>query len=104
MSPFMPSDQQPPERPRYEPEIIPPDHVDQPWGRRDAAWETFGHGAGSHRVYVTRIGPVGIALIVLAVAAILAVVFIAAIGAVLIWIPIVAVLVVAASVLRLFRR
>lgn len=102
----MANDQDQPERPRVEPEIIPPDRsgsrpdwTSSPW--RDSA---FSRTRGTHRIYVTRLGPFGIALLMLAVAAIVAIVLIAVLGAVLIWIPVVAVLVVVAALLRLLRR
>lgn len=93
-----------PERPRVEPEIIPPDrsgHSD--W--RNSPWRPggFGDTRATQRVFVTRIGPFGIALLLLAIAAIVAIILIAALGAVLIWIPIVAVVVVFGAMLRLFR-
>jgi hypothetical protein len=101
-----------PERPRVEPEIIPPD------GDRDQAnWRRapynpynpwrgggFDNVRGSHRVYVGRIGPFGIALLLLAIAAIIAIVMIAVLGAVLIWIPVLVVAVVLTALFRLFRR
>jgi len=93
-----------PERPHVEPEIIPPDRGSQSdW--RHAPWRAGGFGGtrATQRVYVTRIGPFGIALLLLAIAAIVAIILIAALGAVLIWIPIVAVAVVLGALLRLFR-
>lgn len=93
-----------PERPRVEPEIIPPDRGSQSnW--RYSPWRADGFGGtrATQRVYVTRIGPFGVALLLLAIAAIVAIILIAALGAVLIWIPIVAVAVVLGAMLRLFR-
>ncbi len=98
-----------PERPRVEPEIIPPDGdrgqanwrrtPDNPW--RGSGFENV---RGTHRVYVGRIGPFGIALLLLAIAAIIAIVMIAVLGAVLIWIPVLVVAVVLTALFRLFRR
>jgi hypothetical protein len=93
-----------PERPRVEPEIIPPDRTSQSeW--RHSPWRADGFGAtrATQRVYVTRLGPFGVALLLLAIAAVVAIILIAALGAVLIWIPIVAVAVVIGALLRLFR-
>jgi hypothetical protein len=93
-----------PERPRAEPEIIPPDRSGQSdW--RYSPWRAggFGGARATQRVYVTRVGPFGIALLLLAIAAIVAIILIAALGAVLIWIPIVAVVIVFGALLRLFR-
>lgn len=93
-----------PERPRVEPEIIPPDRSSQSdW--RYSPWRAsaFGGARPTQRVYVTRIGPFGVALLALAIAAIVAIVVIAVLSAVLIWIPIVAAAVVLGAVLRVFR-
>jgi apolipoprotein N-acyltransferase len=95
-----------PERPRVEPEIIPPDRSGRgsDWGR--SPWRSGGYGQtrGTQRIYVARLGPFGLALLILAIAAIVAIVLIAMLGAVLIWIPVVAVLVVVAALFRLLRR
>ena len=98
-----------PERPRSEPEIIPPDRdggsanwrrtPSNPWHGRG-----FDEIHGSHRVYVGRVGPFGIALLLLAIAAVIAIILIAVLGAVLIWIPVIAAAVVIAAFFRLFRR
>jgi hypothetical protein len=97
-----------PERPRAEPEIIPPDRAEQANWRRApySPWRGGGFEdlRGSHRVYVGRIGPFGIALLLLAVAAIVGILIIAVLGAVLIWIPVLAVAIVLAALFRLFRR
>jgi hypothetical protein len=94
-----------PERPRAEPEIIPPNRRERPSDWRNPPWQDdpFGQTRGAHRVYVTRVGPFGVALFMLAVALILAFVFITAFGLILIWIPVVAVVVIAAALLRLLR-
>jgi hypothetical protein len=97
----MTDDATPPERPRREPEIIPPDGSRSPFAfGRDA----FTQRRGTHRVYVTRIGPFGFALLLLTLAALAAAIFIAALGAVLIWIPLFALFVIIAVVFRFFRR
>jgi hypothetical protein len=87
----------PPERPRAEPEIIPPDHGGgrSPWRGRE--FTDFG---ATHRIYVSRLGPFGGILLVLAL------VVLAVLGALLIWIPIVAFIALVATlsgVLRLRR-
>jgi hypothetical protein len=85
----------PSERPLAEPEIIPPGHPD---GLRDGMSPSDGSFGARYgqRVYVAKVGPWG--LIMLAALALLiavaAVVFL--IGAILIWIPVVAMLVLAA--------
>jgi hypothetical protein len=97
----MADDRNQPEQPRVEPEIIPPDRSGRysPWSPRG-----FTETRGTHRIYVTRMGPVGIALLLLAIAAVATIVMIAILGAVLIWIPIVAIVVIAGALLRLLRR
>jgi len=103
-----------PEQPRAEPEIIPPDRDGGAanWRRAPGtAWQRgpwhrggFDEIHGTHRVYVGRVGPFGIALLLLAIAAVIAVILIAVLGAVLIWIPVIAVAVAIAAFSRLFRR
>ena len=97
----MADDENPPERPRVEPEILPPDRSGRtsPWGPYG-----FSDARGTNRIYVTRLGPVGIALLILALAAVVTIVLIAVLGAVLIWIPIVAVVLIVGALLRLLRR
>lgn len=94
-----------PEYPRVEPEILPP-HRDRsrstgrpPWGA-----PPFGETGGMHRVYVTRLGPFGGALLMLAIVVIAAVILLAFVGALLLWIPFVALIVIVAAVLGLLRR
>jgi hypothetical protein len=91
----------PPERPRVEPEIIPPDR-----SGRSSPWSPYGftEARGTNRIYVARLGPVGIALLILALAAVVTIVMIAILGAILIWIPIVAVVLIIGALLRLLRR
>ena len=105
----MANDPNRPERPRVEPEIIPPDRDGGSgnWRRApDGPWRGGGFEQihGRHRVYVGRVGPFGIALLLLAIAAVIALVLIAVLSAVLIWIPVIAVAVVVAAFFRLFRR
>lgn len=104
----MTDDQDKAERPRYEPEIIPPDHDGQHSGWRhtpfrDSRDSPFGYTHTTQRVYMTRLGPFGIGLVLLAIAAIVLIVVIAAIGAVLIWIPLIAAVLVIGALMRLFR-
>jgi hypothetical protein len=102
----MANDPNRPERPRIDPEIIPPGRARDQADWRRAPWRgsSFEDVRGTHRVYVGRIGPFGIALLLLAIAAIIAIVMIAILGAVLIWIPVLAVAIVLAALFRLFRR
>lgn len=96
-----------PERPRAEPEIIPPDRSQS----RPSGWPADGfrqsgytQSAGMHRVYVSRIGPIGFALLMLVIGLFAGILLLALIGTALIWIPAVAVLVVVAAVSGLLRR
>jgi hypothetical protein len=101
---------EPPERPRAEPEIIPPDRSGRKSDRQQPDWRNspwhgnvFTGARGTQRIYVTRVGPFGVALLVLAIAAIMAIIMIVTLGLVLIWIPVLAFIVVAAAVFRLLR-
>jgi len=95
-----------PERPRFEPEIIPPDRGggSSDWRNTPRRESVFTQSRGTERIFVGRVGPLGIALLLLAVAAIAAIFVVAVVGAVLIWIPILAVLVLAAAIFRFLRR
>ena len=91
-----------PEQPRVEPEIIPPDHT----GRDPrSGWPPDASGAyATHRIYVSRIGPVGFALLLLVVGLLAAVMLLVLIGTALIWIPLVTVLFVFAAISGVLRR
>jgi hypothetical protein len=101
----MANDRDQPEWPRVEPEIIPPDRSGRQSDWRRAPWRSgpFTHSHATHRVYITRLGPFGAALLLLAIAAMVAMLMIAVLGAVLFWIPIVAVAVLVGAVFRLLR-
>lgn len=92
-----------PERPRAEPEILPPDRS----GRNgQSGWPPYGYsqGSGTHRVFVTRIGPFGFALAMLVVGLFAAVLLLLLIGTALIWLPFVAAIVILGALAGLFRR
>jgi hypothetical protein len=97
-----------PERPRVEPEIIPPDRTGPQSGPSAwrPAWGPYGTGQArtTQRIYVVRPGPLGFAALMLAFALIVAVIFVTIIGAFLLWIPMVALLVAVAAVYRFLRR
>jgi|SRR5579862_7392833 len=102
----MANDQDKPELPRVEPEIIPPDRGPgrgTDWGR--AAWRPFGPNetAGTHRVYVARIGPFGFAMLTLAFAILAAAFLLIFAGAILLWLPVVALLIVVGAIVRFLR-
>jgi hypothetical protein len=94
-----------PERPRTEPEIIPPDRTARSeWDR--PAWTMYDPTStrGTHRIYVTRIGPVGAAILMLVFAVLVAVLLLAIIGTALLWIPAVALAAAIAAVFNHRRR
>ena len=87
-----------------EPEIIPPGQEPGDWQRRRPdPWASF-DVYGTRRVYVRRIGPIGILLLAALIGTIAALVFVVIVGAFLIWIPVAALLFIAAIVGGLMRR
>jgi len=95
-----------PEQPRLEPEIIPPARTGREPQWRQDAWRPYAasQAGETHRIYVARLGPFGAALLVLIVGILAAVILLAVLGAVLIWIPIIALLVAAGAIFRILRR
>ena len=75
------------EKPQSEPEIIPPDHAgsQRTWGAQRTRVFTDSHG--TEHVYVARVGPLGVILIILVTAILLAVMFTLLLGVFLIWLP-----------------
>jgi hypothetical protein len=105
----MPANSNEPERPRAEPEILPPDHgqpQDRGWPPRDRGWPPHGFGGmhGTQRIYVGRIGSFGFLLIMLVAGLFAALLLLLLIGTALIWIPVVAVLLVIAAISGVLRR
>ncbi len=105
----MANDRDQPELPRVEPEIIPPDRQDRGPGRgtdwRRPAWRPYGQNetTGMHRVYVTRIGPFGFVLLTMALAILAAAILLVFAGAILLWLPVVALLIVVGAIFRFLR-
>jgi hypothetical protein len=105
----MANDRDQPELPRVEPEIIPPNRAGSGSGRgpdwRRATWRPYGQNetAGMHRVHVTRIGPFGFAMLTLAFAILAAAVLLVFAGAILLWLPVVALLIVVGAIVRFLR-
>jgi hypothetical protein len=93
-----------PERPRLEPEIIPPARGRREPGSQYDRWEPYAPSSGSNRLYVTKFGPFGLAILMLIIGFVTAVVLLAVVGAILVWIPILALLVAAGVIFRLLRR
>jgi hypothetical protein len=91
----------PPEQPRAEPEIIPPDRAGgrAPW-RGEPAWTAT---EGVHRVYVTKVGPFGFVLLALTTAILVALGFIILVGAFLVAIPLAGLLLAVAVIAALAR-
>jgi ABC-type transport system involved in cytochrome bd biosynthesis fused ATPase/permease subunit len=85
-------------RPRVEPEIIPPSRTDARWRER------MPHDAhNSQRIYVARVGPFGFAMAALAVAIIAALAFLLVLGAFMVLIPIAGLVLAGAVIFSLFR-
>jgi hypothetical protein len=95
-----------PERPRAEPEIIPPDRTNHApdWQRRGRQQGGPTWVGGTQRIYVGRIGPVGLALLILMIGILAALILLTVVGAVLLWIPILVLAVAAGAIFRLLRR
>src|SRR5215831_6236071 len=95
-----PMDERPiqPEKPRAEPEIIPPDRDDLRPGSGAARVRLFVGGDGPRHIVVTRLGPLGIFLLALMILILFALILVLVLGFVLIWVPLVALLVAAAIV------
>jgi hypothetical protein len=87
------------EKPRSEPEIIPPLRGE---ARGESMWHSV-DGRGTHRIYVARLGPFSIAMLLLAIALLAAILVILLIGTILIWIPVVAFLIATAIVSAWWR-
>ena len=83
------------ERPLAEPEIIPPGHPDALRDDMSARSRDFFGARYGQRVYVAKVGPWGMMMLAALALLIAAAVVVFLIGALLIWIPIVAMLVLA---------
>ena len=85
-----------PERPRVEPEIIPPD------ARRDP--RVSFDGRTTQRIYVAQVSPFGFAMAALVVGMLVALVLLLVLGAFVVMLPVVVVLLAIALVYSIFRR
>jgi hypothetical protein len=88
-----------PERPRSEPEILPPERNDT---MHDARWERTG-AEGVYRVRVVKLGPVGATLLAIGIGVASAVLLMLVVGTLLILIPVVGLLIAAAIIAGLLR-
>jgi hypothetical protein len=91
------------ERPRAEPEIIPPARDDRQSRSRAAGIRVFLDGGGVRHIYVARLGPLGTVALALTVGILFAITLILVLGAFLIWIPLIGLLVAAAIISGLLR-
>ena len=90
------------DKPRAEPEIIPPGAP-----LRQSRMHGFADQHFAQRIYIAKIGPLGIALLALAIGIVSVAILILLLGAFLIWIPVIGLLVAAgmiSGVLRAHRR
>ena len=87
-----------------EPEIIPPGQ--EPADLRNGRTDPWAHYSvhGTHRIYVGRVGPIGVLLIAALIGIIAALVFVMVVGAFFVAIPVAALLLAAAVVGGLMRR
>jgi hypothetical protein len=85
-------------RPRVEPEIIPPSHPDPRWDERMRV-----DGRNSQRIYVAQVGPFGFALAALAVAIIAALAILLVLGAFVVLIPLAGLVLAGAVIFSMFR-
>jgi|SRR6516225_9100768 hypothetical protein len=83
------------EKPRADPEIIPPSRDDRQTGAGTARIRVFVEGDGSRHVHVARLGPLGNLLFALMFGILFAIVLVLAFGAFLIAIPLIGLLVAA---------
>jgi hypothetical protein len=91
------------EKPRAEPEIIPPDRGDRQLRSGAAGIRVFLSGGGGRYIYVARLGPLGMVVLALMIGILFAITLVLVLGAFLIWIPLVGLLVAAAIVSSLLR-
>ena len=100
------SDQRPApqgEQPRSEPEIILPGDRDRWQQGRSRAW-LFSGQQGSHRIYVTKLGPFSTFLLIGAIGLAAALLLIVLLGAFLLWIPILGLVIAIAIISGVLRR
>jgi hypothetical protein len=90
-----------PERPRSEPEILPPERSDT-GPMHDARWERAGT-EGVYRVRVVKLGPVGATLLAVGIGVASAVLLVLVFSTLLILIPIVGLLIAAGIIAGLLR-
>jgi hypothetical protein len=94
-----------PERPRAEPEILPPDRSGGQPQDDQSPWRPYETWArGNHRIYVTRLGPFTSIIMMLVFAALVAIIFLAILSAALIWLPLIILVVIVGAIYRYLLR
>ena len=91
------------EKPRAEPEIIPPDRADRQSRSSAAGIRMFLDGDGVRQIYVARLGPLGMVALALTFGVLFAILLVLVLGVFLVWIPLVGLLVAAAVISGLLR-
>jgi hypothetical protein len=86
------------EKPRVEPEIIPPGEP-----LRSPRMSGFDGAHFSQRIYVAKFGTFGVVMVALAIVAIVIVLLVLLLGALLFWIPVIGLIVAAAILLRFLK-
>ncbi len=101
----MPSSSNEPERPRVEPEILPPERN----GGNGQSWPPPPYGyrqgtGGSQRIFITRISPFGFGLASLVIGLFAVVLLLLLISTALIWLPFIAAIVIVGAIVGFLRR
>jgi hypothetical protein len=91
------------EKPRSEPEIIPPNHAGQRTAQGTPRARVFIDAHGTERIYVARLGSLGVILAVLTTGILSAVMLILLFATFLIWVPLVVLFIVGAIISGLMR-
>lgn len=98
------SDQMPrPEQPRSEPEILPPERPTAAWAHRTSMRSDGPPGEGP-RVYIARLGPFSMFLLLVVIGLLIAAGLVFVLGAVLVWIPVAILLAIAAVLSGFLHR
>jgi hypothetical protein len=93
----------PGEKPRAEPEVIPPSGDDRQSESSAAHIRVFVDAHGIRHIHVSRLGPLGIFVLALMIGILIAIILILLLGVFLIWIPLFGLLVAAAIISGLLR-
>jgi chromate transport protein ChrA len=91
----------PPEQPRSEPEIIPPDRTDR--RGKEFVWTSVDQRGSTYRISIARPGPFSIIVALLIAGLVLGAIVLLLVGLAVIWIPIV-IFIIAAFLIAGFTR